>query len=211
MGKSGEQGAETTMADLDVMAELTEIGALKTGHFLFSSGRHSDVYLEKFDLLRNPRATERVCAGFVNAFSADRIDIVVGPTTGGILLAFETARQMGLPAAYAERTSEGSDERVFKRGTTFVSGSRVLVVDDILTTGGSVRNTLDALKTHPVEVVGIGVLVDRSGGEVRFDGVPLRALASQKIDSWLPADCPLCRDGVPLVKPGSTAAKTGAR
>ncbi len=195
------------MAKFDLMAELTEIGALKTGHFLFSSGRHSDLYLEKFDLLRDPRATERVCAGFVDAFSGDGIDVVVGPTTGGILLAFETARQMGLPAAYAERAEDGSDERVFKRGTEFPEGSRVLVVDDILTTGGSVRNTLDALKAHPVEIVGIGVLVDRSGGEVRFDDVPLKALASQKIDSWQPSECPLCRDGVPLVKPGSTAAK----
>lgn len=196
------------MANVDLMAELTEIGALKTGHFLFSSGRHSDVYLEKFDLLRNPRATERVCAGFADAFSGDRIDVVVGPTTGGILLAFETARQMDLPAAYAERTSEGSDERMIKRGTVFPEGSRVLVVDDILTTGGSVRKTLEALEAHPVNVIGIGVLVDRSGGEVRFEDVPLRALASQRIDSWLPTECPLCRDGVPLVKPGSTTAKT---
>jgi orotate phosphoribosyltransferase len=196
------------MANLDLMAELKQIGALKIGHFLFSSGRHSDVYLEKFDLLRDPRATERVCAGFVEAFSDDAIDVVVGPTTGGILLAFETARQLSLPAAYAERTSDGSDERMFKRGTVFPEGSRVLVVDDILTTGGSVRKTLEALQAHPVEVVGVGVLVDRSGGEVQFEGVPMTALASQKIDSWLPGDCPLCREGVPLVKPGSTAAKT---
>ena len=194
--------------ELDLMTELTEVGALKTGHFLFSSGRHSDLYLEKFDLLRNPRATERVCAGFVDAFAGDEIDIVVGPTTGGILLAFETARQMDLPAAYAERVEDGSDERVIKRGTVFREGSRVLVVDDILTTGGSVRHTLDALKAHPVKVVGIGVLVDRSGGEVQFDDIPLRALASQKFDSWPPAECPLCRDGVPLVKPGSTASKS---
>ncbi len=196
------------MAELDLMAELAAIGALKTGHFLFSSGRHSDTYLEKFDLLRNPRATERVCAGFAAAFSDDNIDVVVGPTTGGILLAFETARQMDLPAAYAERASEGSDERLIKRGTVFRPGSRVLVVDDILTTGGSVRKTLEALKAHPVEVVGIGVLVDRSGGEVQFDGVPLRALSSQKFESWPPTACPLCEAGVPLEKPGSSAAKT---
>jgi orotate phosphoribosyltransferase len=195
---------------MDLMAELTAIGALKRGHFLLASGRHSDVYLEKFDLLRNPRATERVCGGFVEAFRDTGIDIVVGPTTGGILLAFETARQMGLPAAYAERASEGSDERVFKRGTSFVQGSRVLVVDDILTTGGSVRETLKALQAHPVEVAGIGVLVDRSGGEVTFGDVPLTALARQKVDSWLPGDCPLCRDGAPLVKPGTTAGAGGA-
>lgn len=194
---------------MDLMTQLVEIGALKRGHFLLASGRHSDVYLEKFDLLRNPRATEQVCAGFVEAFRDEAVDVVVGPTTGGILLAFETARQMGLPAAYAERTSEGSDERVFKRGTTFEAGSRVLVVDDILTTGGSVRETLEALKAHAVDVIGIGVLVDRSGGEVTFGDVPLKALAQQRVESWLPDACPLCRDGVPLDKPGTTAVPSG--
>ena len=197
--------------ELDLMAELARIGALKRGHFLLASGRHSDVYLEKFDLLRNPRATERVCGGFVDAFAGMGVDLVAGPTTGGILLAFETARQMGLPAAYAERASEGSDERVFKRGTSFAEGTRVAVVDDILTTGGSVRETLKALAQQPVEVVGIGVLVDRSGGEVTFGDVPLHALAQQKVASWDAPDCPLCRAGEPLVKPGSTATKTGTR
>lgn len=190
---------------IDVMAQLKDIGALKTGHFLLASGRHSDVYLEKFDLLRQPRATETVCTGFVEAFDGTGIDVVVGPTTGGILLAFETARQMGLSAAYAERVSEGGDAREIRRSTVFPEGSRVLVVDDILTTGGSVRETLDALKPHPVEVVGVGVLVDRSGGEVRFGGVPMKALAQQKVDSWEPDACPLCKQGVPLVKPGTTA------
>lgn len=190
---------------IDVMAQLKDIGALKTGHFLLASRRHSDVYLEKFDLLRQPRATETVCTGFVEAFDGTGIDVVVGPTTGGILLAFETARQMGLSAAYAERVSEGGDAREIRRSTVFPEGSRVLVVDDILTTGGSVRETLDALKPHPVEVVGVGVLVDRSGGEVRFGGVPMKALAQQKVDSWEPDACPLCKQGVPLVKPGTTA------
>lgn len=196
------------MAPVDVMAQLKEIGALKTGHFLLASGRHSDIYLEKFDLLRNPRATEAVCAGFVDAFADERVDVVVGPTTGGILLAFETARQMGVPAAYAERVSEGGDAREIRRSTTFQDGSRVLVVDDILTTGGSVRETLEALKPHPVEVIGISVLVDRSGGEVRFGEIPLKALAQQKVESWQPADCPLCEKGLPLVKPGTTAVPT---
>lgn len=189
---------------IDLMAQLKDIGALKTGHFLLASGRHSDVYLEKFDLLRNPGATEKVCTGFVQAFAGTDVDVVVGPTTGGILLAFETARQMGLSAAYAERVSEGGDAREIRRSTVFPEGSRVLVVDDILTTGGSVQETLDALKPHPVDVVGIGVLVDRSGGEVQFGDVPLKALAQQKVDSWQPDACPLCEQGLPLVKPGTT-------
>lgn len=189
----------------DVLAILQAIGALKRGHFLFSSGRHGDVYLEKFDLLRNPVATSDICVGFAKQFRDERIDVVVGPTTGGILLAFETARQMGVAAAYAERSSEAGTAREFRRGTTFAPGNRVLVLDDILTTGGSVRETLKALEPHAVEVVAVGVLVDRSGGKVQLADVPLFALATQDIASWDPSECPLCREGAPIIKPGTTA------
>lgn len=192
------------MSGFDVLAEMRAIGALKTGHFLFSSGRHGDVYIEKFDLLRNPAATERACGGFVERFHDARIDVVVGPTTGGILLAFETARQLGVASAYAERADDGSSKRAIRRGTVFTAGARVLVVDDILTTGGSVRETLAALAAHPVEIVAVGLLVDRSGGTVQFGEVETFALASQEIASWSPDVCPMCAAGEPLVKPGTT-------
>jgi orotate phosphoribosyltransferase len=191
----------------DLLDRLREIGALKTGHFLLSSGRHSDVYLEKFDLLRNPRATEEVCRGFVERFAAENIDVVVGPTTGGVILAFETGRQLGVAAAYAERKSNGSAGRVLRRGTTFSPGTRVLVIDDILTTGGSVRETLAALEPHAVDVIAVAVLVDRSGGQMKFGDIPLFALASQTVASWSADECPLCRQGVPLVKPGTTTVE----
>jgi orotate phosphoribosyltransferase len=186
---------------------LRAAGAIKKGHFLFSSGLHGDTYVEKFDLLRNPRATEQICGGFVRAFAGAGVAVVAGPTTGGILLAFETARQLGVAAAYAER--EGETGRAFRRGTTFDPGARVLVVDDILTTGGSVRETLAALAIHDVIVVGIGVLWDRSGGKVDF-GVPLVALNAEEIAAYPPDECPLCAAGVPLIKPGTTA-KPGPR
>jgi orotate phosphoribosyltransferase len=186
---------------------LREVGAIKKGHFLLSSGMHADTYVEKFDLLRNPRATEQVCAGFARAFADAGVDVVAGPTTGGILLAFETARQLGVMAAYAER--EGEQGRAFRRGTTFTPGARVLLVDDILTTGSSVRETLAALAVHDVTVVGIGVLWDRSGGKVDF-GVPLVSLHAEEIAAY-PADaCPLCAQGIPLTKPGTTI-KPGLR
>jgi orotate phosphoribosyltransferase len=186
---------------------LREVGAIKKGHFLLSSGMHADTYVEKFDLLRNPGATQQVCAGFVAAFKDAGVDVVVGPTTGGILLAFETARQFGVLAAYAER--EGEQGRAIRRGTTFAPGTRVLVVDDILTTGSSVRETLAALEPHDVTVVGIGVLWDRSGGKVDF-GVPLVSLHAEEIAAY-PADaCPLCAQGIPLTKPGTTV-KPGLR
>lgn len=190
------------MEDVLVGELLREAGAIKKGHFLLSSGLHSDTYIEKFDLLRRPRVTERVCVGFVRAFADARVDVVVGPTTGGILLAFETARQMDVMAAYAER--EGESGRAIRRGTVFAPGTRVLVVDDILTTGGSVRETLAALAVHPVTVVGVGVLMDRSTQLVDF-GVPLVSLYREPVAVYRPEDCPLCAAGVPLVKPGTTA------
>jgi orotate phosphoribosyltransferase len=192
----------------DVLENLRASGALKEGHFLLSSGKHSDRYVEKFDLLRLPAATSRACEGFADAFRDSGVDVVAGPTTGGIILAFEVARQLGVAAAYAERKGESAG-REFRRGTTFDPGSRVLVVDDILTTGGSVRETLEALKKHPVEVIGVGILVDRSGGAVDF-GVPLHALAKMQIETWEPEACPLCAQGVPLVKPGTTPGAASA-
>lgn len=201
MGRNAEV-SEPTAGEV-----LRQAGAIKQGHFLFSSGLHGDTYVEKFDLLRNPRATEQICGGFARAFADAGVEVVAGPTTGGILLAFETARQLGVAAAYAER--EGETGRAFRRGTTFAAGARVLVVDDILTTGGSVRETLAALAAHDVTVVGVGVLWDRSGGKVDF-GVPLVALNAEEIAAYPPDQCPLCAAGVPLVKPGTTA-KPGPR
>jgi orotate phosphoribosyltransferase len=190
---------------IDLLEQLEATGALKKGHFLYASGKHGDTYVEKFNLLRNPQATSEVCTHFADRFRDERIDVVVGPTTGGILLAFETARQLGVASAYAERKGDGEPGREIRRDTTFEPGSRVLVVDDILTTGGSVRETLQALEDHPVEVVAIGVLVDRSAGATTFGDVPLVAIASRKFDAWNADTCPLCEEGIPLVKPGTTA------
>jgi orotate phosphoribosyltransferase len=190
---------------IDVLEILRSTGGLKEGHFLYASGRHGSVYIEKFDLLRNPAATSQACEGFAEHFRDEQIDVVVGPTTGGVILAFETARQLNAAAAYAERASDGSSGREIRRGTSFAEGARVLVVDDILTTGGSVRETLRALETHSVEVVGIGVLVDRSGGETTFGDVPLFALASQKFESWAPDELPEWLAAIPVQKPGTTA------
>jgi orotate phosphoribosyltransferase len=186
-----------------VLEALRNTGALKQGHFLLSSGRHSDQYVEKFDLLRRPAQTAEVCAAIANRFRDQTIEVVVGPTTGGVILAFETARQLGVNAAYAERRSDGQAGREFRRGTTFAPQSRVLVVDDILTTGHSVRETLDALAAHQVDVVGVALLVDRGGQPIDL-GVPYLALARLEIASWEPGACPLCATGVPLVKPGTT-------
>jgi orotate phosphoribosyltransferase len=193
------------LGDRPLLDRLRDIGALKDGHFVLASGRHSNRYIEKFDLLRQPQATEAACRGFAKRFNGDGVDVVAGPSTGGMILAFEIARQLGVASAYAERRAEGQSEREFRRGTNFIPGQRVLLVDDILTTGGSIRETLAALAKQPVEIVGIGVLVDRSGGKTRFGGLPLFAMATLDVETWEPGECPLCGAGLPVSKPGTTA------
>lgn len=188
----------------ELLDTLKEAGALKEGHFLLASGRHSDRYIEKFDLLRQPLATSAALVPLAEQFRPERIDVVVGPTTGGIILAFELGRQLGVRSAYAERMSDDSPGREFRRGTTFLNGDRVLVLDDILTTGGSIRDTLVALDTLPVDVVGVSVLVDRSAGGVTFGEIPLVPLVSLDVESWEANACPMCADGIPLTKPGTS-------
>lgn len=193
------------MSQDSFLRQLESIGALKHGHFLLTSGRHSAQYVEKFDLLRQPRATEDACRALIEQLGdlAD-VDLVVGPTTGGILLAFEIGRQLGLPAAYAERVSEGSTARAIRRDTYIAPGTNVLVVDDILTTGKSVHETLDSLHVWNANVRAIALLVDRSGGSVRFES-PMVSLAALNIETFSVEDCPQCRASVPITKPGSSA------
>ncbi len=189
----------------DFTDELKRVGALKQGHFVLASGRHSDQYVEKFDLLRQPQASEAACRELIRILGEYRdVDLIAGPTTGGILLAFEIGRQLGLPAAYAERVEDGSSERTFKRGTVIEPGTRVLVVDDIMTTGGSIQATLDAVESVGAQTVAVAVLVDRSGGATRFD-VPIVALANLDIASWPPDDVPDWLASIPVTKPGTTA------
>jgi orotate phosphoribosyltransferase len=191
-----------TATTVDIEAVLAEVGASREGHFLLASGLHSARYIEKFALLTQPRETESVCRGIAEQFANAGIETVAGPITGGILLAFEVARQLGVRAAYAERIGNGTG-REFRRGTTFKPGERVLVVDDILTSGGSVREALTALEPYEVNVVAVAVLVDRSGGSVDL-GVPLYPLLRVNIPTFESAECPLCRAGIPLIKPGTT-------
>lgn len=192
--------------EFDLERMLEESGALAQGHFLLSSGKHSDRYIEKFHLLRKPKVLEAICSEIVRRTLGTPIDVVAGPTTGGILIAAEVARQMEVRAAYAERSDEGSLEREFRRVNYFEPGDRVLVVDDILTTGGSVRETITALEPHPVELAAVMVMVDRSMGRADV-GAVYQSLAEMDVPAWDPAECPLCRDGVPLVKPGTTQSQ----
>src|SRR5919201_5591559 len=147
----------------EVERVFRDAGALRDGHFILSSGRHSPRYLEKFQVLQSPRDTERLASGIVDWARDSEVETVAGPTTGGIILAHEVARQLGARAIYAERSEQGPG-REFRRGFTLRRGERVLVVDDILTTGGSIQETIDAVREADGAVNGVAVLVDQTVG-----------------------------------------------
>ena len=174
-------------------------GAILKGHFLLTSGRHSPVYWEKFKVLQSPPHTEQLCRLIADHFRQQKIQVVAAPTTGGIILAFETAKQLGVRGIFAEKT--GEKERAFKRGFNIEPGERVLIVDDILTTGGSIREVIAAAKKLGGQIIGIGVMVDRSEQEMDF-GVPLFSCLRAETVTYSPEDCPLCKAKIPLVKPG---------
>ncbi|MDP3880258.1 MAG: orotate phosphoribosyltransferase [Dehalococcoidales bacterium] len=186
---------------MDNVEEIFEkSGAILKGHFLLASGLHSPLYWEKFQVLQFPDYTARLCRMIADRFSDQGIQVVAGPTTGGIILAFEVGRQLGVRGIFAEK--KGGTERTFQRSFTIDPGERVLVVDDILTTGGSVREVITAVKGKGGIVVGVGVLVDRSDQEVDF-GVPFFSCLRSATITHEPQNCPLCAAQIPLIKPGS--------
>jgi orotate phosphoribosyltransferase len=176
-----------------------EVGAVKEGHFLLTSGLHSPIYWEKFRILQYPHHTSRLCQFITNNFIDQKIELVVGPMTGGIILAFETARQLGVMSAFAEKEGQ---ILAFRRDFIIAQGERVLVVDDVMTTGGSVWDTIKAVSKFGGTVVGVGLLVDRSENKVDF-GVPTFSCIHSPAITYNPDKCPLCASQIPLIKPGS--------
>lgn len=186
------------------MSNIEEIfeksGAILKGHFLLTSGLHSPVYWEKIRVLQHPAYVEQLCRMIADHFRGQEIQLVAGPTTGGIILAFEVAKQLGIRAIYAEKEPTG--ERVFRRGSGIEPNEKVLIVDDILTKGGSIEAVMSAVANEGGVVVGIGVLVDRSEDAIDF-GVPLFSCHRvAAIPTYAPEKCPLCAEKVPLTKPG---------
>ena len=181
-------------------------GAVLKGHFLLTSGLHSPIYWEKFQVLQFPHYTEQLCGMIADHFREQGVQVVAGPAIGGITLAHEVARQLGARSIFAEKESTGV--RTFRRGFRISPGERVLVVDDILTTGGSIREVVTAVNGTEGQVIGIAVLVDRSQPKVEF-GVPLFSCLRSQTITYTPEECPLCAAGVPLVKPGSSQKPPG--
>ncbi|OAI43279.1 hypothetical protein AYO38_10880 [bacterium SCGC AG-212-C10] len=179
----------------DAIQELEARGAILRGHFQFASGRHGDTYVEKFRILQWPDLTGPLCEQIAGAFRG-QANLVAGPTTGGIILSYETARHLGLASVIAERAEEGPG-REFKRGFEVGPENTVLVVDDVLTTGGSIREVIAAVEARGAKVAGVGVLIDRTSGKVDF-GVPFFACISLDVASYAPEECAQCKQGVPL-------------
>lgn len=183
----------------DILEMFEMVGAMKEGHFLLASGLHSPVYWEKFRILQYPHYTGKLCHLIAERFREQKVEVVAGPTTGGIIIAFETARQLGIRSIFAEKTGA---VRTFRRDFTIAPGERILIVDDILTTGGSIKETINAINELGGIILGIGVLVDRSGSETDF-GVPLFSCLRTPTVTYSAEKCPLCAANIPLIKPGA--------
>jgi orotate phosphoribosyltransferase len=185
---------------------FTSCGALLHGHFVLTSGRHAAQYFEKFDVLRSPAHAERLCADLAERLRPLRPEVILGPTTLGVLIAYEVARQLGVVAAYGEKGPDNS--RFLRRPDHLPADAKVAVVDDILTTGGSIIECLDLCRASGAEAVGAGVLVDRSGGTAgQTLGIPLVATLSLTVESWAPNDVPEWLAATPITRPGSTGKK----
>ena len=183
----------------EIQSIFERTGALLKGHFLLTSGRHGDQYFQCALVLQHPGYTEMLCRELAARFSGEGITAVVGPALGGIIVSYETARALGARGLFAER--ENGVMRL-RRGFSLKPGEKVLVVEDVITTGGSVREVIEMVRNLGGEVAGAGVLVDRSSGAAKL-GVRTEALLTTQAVSCTPGDCPLCKMGIPAVKPGS--------
>ncbi|ACL22022.1 orotate phosphoribosyltransferase [Desulfitobacterium hafniense DCB-2] len=189
----------------EVLNIFKESEALLEGHFRLTSGRHSRQYMQCAKVLQYPHHAARLGEALAESFRGQGIDLVIGPAMGGILVAHEVGKALGTKAIFTEREN---GEMKLRRGFELQPGQKVLVVEDVITTGGSVREVIEVVKAYGAEPVGVGVLVNRSGGKADF-GVPLASLLEIEIESFDPESCPLCAEGIPAVKPGSRAVPTG--
>ncbi len=174
-------------------------GALLQGHFLLTSGRHSNMYFQCAKVLQFPEYTEQVCRIISDYFKDYEIDTVISPAMGGIIVGQEVARQLNKRSIFAEREDK---KLTLRRGFTIDKGEKVLVCEDVVTTGGSVFEVIDIVKAQGGEVAGVGFIVDRSNGKVNF-GYPQQSTMKMEVISYTPDECPLCRENIPLIKPGS--------
>lgn len=183
----------------NILEIFKKTGALLEGHFLLTSGRHSNKYFQCAKVLQYPEYTEQVCKIIADYFRDFEVDTVISPAMGGIIVGQEVARLLNKRSIFAEREDK---KLTLRRGFTIDKGEKILVCEDVVTTGGSVFEVIDIVREQGGEVVGVGYIVDRSNGKVNF-GYPQKSTMKMEVISYTADECPLCKQKIPLVKPGS--------
>ncbi len=187
------------MKNEELLNIFKKTNALLDGHFLLTSGRHSNQYFQCAKVLQYPKYTTIICNIISEYFKGFEIDIVISPAIGGIVVGQEVARQLNKKFIFAERADK---DLILRRGFEIKQGENILVCEDVVTTGGSVFEVMNIVKANGGNVIGVGMIVDRSNGKVNF-GVPQVSTLQMEVISYLPEDCPMCKEGTPAVKPGS--------
>lgn len=181
------------------MKIFEKCNAFHKGHFKLSSGLHSEYYLQCALVIADPKTSAKLCKELAKKFKGKKIDVVIGPAIGGITAAYEVARSLGARGIFSERED---GKMTLRRGFKLDRGEKVLVIEDVTTTGGSAQEVVELAKSFGAKVVSVGAIIDRSGGKVKFS-VPFKSLAKLNIKIFQPRDCPLCKAGKPIIKPGS--------
>ncbi len=187
------------MTPQEITRMMIDAKALLNGHFQLRSGLHSNQFFQAALLLQYPDLAEKACRALAEKFKGQKIDCVISPAVGGLIVGQEVARALGVRAIFADKED---GELVLKRGFSIAPGEKVLVAEDVVTRGGRVQQTMDLVRAHGGDVVGVAVIVDRSGGQASFD-VPHQSLLKLELATYEPDACPLCREGASLDRPGS--------
>ena len=187
------------MTQNEIIDLFKKTNVIQTGHFELSSGRHTDTYLQCAQILQYPEYTNKLAAEIAKIWENEDIDLIVGPAIGGIVISYAVASEMGLRNIFSERKN---GEMKFRRNLEVKENEKVLIVEDVVTTGGSVREVIELLEKSNADIVGISSLVDRSNGKVEFD-YPFKPLVQLKVDSYKKDECKLCEKGISINKPGS--------
>ena len=193
------------MEEKNVLEIFENTKSLLEGHFLLSSGLHSAQYFQCARVLQYPQYAEELAEDIAAFFKDKNVDVIISPALGGLIIGYEVARAMKTRFVFTERSKE-SDKMILRRGFDLEEGEKALIIEDVLTTGGSVREMIKLLQKEAVEVVGTGFIVDRSADKVKF-GVPKYAVYQIPVIVFQPEDCPLCKKGVPIDRPGSRKKK----
>jgi len=187
-----------------ILSIFKETGALLSGHFLLTSGLHSDAYFQCALVFQYPRHAETLCRAIADHFYQDEIQLVIAPAVGGIVVGQEIARLLGVRSVFTERVD---GKMTLRRGFRIHKGEKVLVAEDVTTTGGSVKEVIDVVKAGGADPVSVAAVVDRSGGSINF-GIPYFSLLKMNVNNYKPDQCPMCQSGSEPVKPGSRGLKT---